>query len=1235
MKIAGKSATQAFAVSSLVFTLLLIAIGFAPSALAANVTLTYNSNATQHQTGVISSGAVPSPGVFAQNTTVTVSSNSGNLSRQGFTFGGWNTAANGSGTNYTAGSGTFVITTNTTLYANWLIPSSARLIGSTGTISALKNNTFNRPNYSGICNSGLSGITSDGTFIYFRTSLDTSTVCKVDLDGTFVSSHTVASAGGAPAMSTIEVNNRDLTFSSGCIWLRATGVTADSALYCISVSDWTMRPVATPSGKGLFAGTYWLYGNLIDFPDGRMGAVSTASSTLGQTGTSFGGANGNTTISCPASMYCKVLRLYKPTGTGASVSLAFSEDIVLADSQTGWPNDDHGIATDGTYLYQINYASGYKVWALARGAPSYLVFNGAGSGACGAGTVSSATGTSNTLCPINTPLVGSTGAMGNSTFFGHNHVTNQYIMGDYQSNQFYLSGSVAPPAGPGSATGLSSLTVSVGTLTPSFNSSIATYADTSTATSSSITVTPTAQDAGASTIMVKANSGSYASVTSGTASAALTMNTGMNTVLIQVTASDGSTAVTTINVFRPENPTVTLTPSFLNATRTFLDTLTVSIGTSVYSPTGTFLFTENGTAISGCSTVAISTGIARCNWTPSTIGTKTIVATYSGDNNIGLRSDTKTVEVNDVVALTSSSATITQKYGSSRTTRAVTHSGGSETKTVTATSLSLASGRITFDTATALFTIDTRTAVGTYSNTITVTDARGSSASYTQSIIITVADTLTVTSDTTTVTYTGVAANVNPTISAVSGLVTGDVISGATFNYSASGGTCATGGACSIGQTGPGGGLIFITPTTVGNSTGKYFEAAPAGWSGSAADPLASLCTNATSVAGASGTAIGTGETNTNLFAASAACGPSVTDTVAALVLNSKDDWFLPSHDELKEMYSKLHKAAGGALGGFAVAGDNYLSSSDNPSGVAPAGVDYALYGWFGSSNGVVGWGSTSKTAQYAYRPVLSFLVTSSQTPAINYGPSTTKPTNAGTYAITPSALTFSSGAISNYAAVTYRTSTLTINKAAQATLSVVPLYNVFNGNPTAATLLATGGSDTGTVTYAYVALGSTAGGCALSGADSSTVTVTSAGTCRIVATKAATDNFLAAVSDTGTVTFYLYVTNFPTPRAAANPAEIVINSSTPWTNNGLAPTITFTGTDISAAPGGLFTISGSGFVGTRLVRVSGVSAAFTVLSDTSLRITMPTGLNGISGPIYVEKAEGSRASEDWVTGTA
>jgi hypothetical protein len=701
-----------------------------------------------------------------------------------------------------------------------------------------------------------------------------------------------------------------------------------------------------------------------------------------------------------------------------------------------------------------------------------------------------------------------------------------------------------------------------------------------------------------------------------------------------------------IFTLQPANDTTTagLVDSFTIRTSAAPVDMTRAIKWQVATDTITAASTVAWTDVTSGSGSTNGTGFTTDTFTTATLTTAMnkfryrVIITFSGSS--GTLTETSTVAtltVNPVITFTSSTSTITKKYGVGEI-RTVAFTGGTDTRTVSASSLSLASGKITFDTATARFTIDSRTAVGTYLDTITITDAKGATASYVQTITFTVADTLTVTSDTpTALTFTGSEAVFTPTVSVVSGLVSGDVVSGATYNYSASAASCAAGGICSIGQTGPGGGLVFITPSTTGNTTGRYFEAAPSGWSGTAADPAAALCTSATSVAGATGTAIGTGETNTNLFANSAACGVSAADTATALVLGGKDDWFLPSFDELKEMYSKLHKAAGGALGGFNTASnaDNYLSSTDNPSGpYTQFGPGYALYGWFGSSDGVAGWGSTSKTQPFSYRPVRSFVATSTST--VNYGPSQTKPTNAATYTITPSVLTFSDGAEANYANIIYRTSTLTINKAAQAALTVVPLYNVFSGNPTSATLLTTGGSDTGTVTYAYVSLLSTAGGCALSGADSSTVTVTSAGTCRIVATKAATNNYLVAVSDTGTVTFYLYVTNIPAPRPAEYPTEIVLSGTTAMTSNGLAPTITTTGVDFTAkSPGGTFTISGSGFVGTRLVRVAGTNAAFTVLSNTSLQITMPTGLIGVSGPIYVEKAEGSRVSEDWVTGTA
>lgn len=77
-------------------------------------TVTYNGNGN---TG----GTVPvddnSP--YKNGATVTVLGNAENLVKTNNTFAGWNTAVNGNGTVYTAGS-TFTISTNTTLYAQWI-----------------------------------------------------------------------------------------------------------------------------------------------------------------------------------------------------------------------------------------------------------------------------------------------------------------------------------------------------------------------------------------------------------------------------------------------------------------------------------------------------------------------------------------------------------------------------------------------------------------------------------------------------------------------------------------------------------------------------------------------------------------------------------------------------------------------------------------------------------------------------------------------------------------------------------------------------------------------------------------------------------------------------------------------------------------------------------------------------------------------------------------------------------
>ncbi len=102
----------------------------------------------------------------------------------------------------------------------------------------------------------------------------------------------------------------------------------------------------------------------------------------------------------------------------------------------------------------------------------------------------------------------------------------------------------------------------------------------------------------------------------------------------------------------------------------------------------------------------------------------------------------------------------------------------------------------------------------------------------------------------------------------------------------------------SIADTGPAGGWIFITPTTSGNTTGKYFEAAAADLSSTKA-----WC-NVTTTVGVTGLTIGDGKTNTNLIAAACETGAGQDAVDYSVTTNSITyaDWFLPSQNELNEL---------------------------------------------------------------------------------------------------------------------------------------------------------------------------------------------------------------------------------------------------------------------------------------------------------------------------------------------
>jgi hypothetical protein len=133
--------------------------------------------------------------------------------------------------------------------------------------------------------------------------------------------------------------------------------------------------------------------------------------------------------------------------------------------------------------------------------------------------------------------------------------------------------------------------------------------------------------------------------------------------------------------------------------------------------------------------------------------------------------------------------------------------------------------------------------------------------------------------------------------------------------------SCSDGASCALGDIGPGGGRIFLTPTSSGNTTGLYFEVAPANINGTFSQCL----TEPFAIPGY--IAIGTGETQTASLMALSNCNTSTNGAYAATNYRGggQSDWFLPTKDEMKAVRDN-------AAGFYSNWTGQYMTSSQNDS---------------------------------------------------------------------------------------------------------------------------------------------------------------------------------------------------------------------------------------------------------------------------------------------------------------
>jgi hypothetical protein len=672
----------------------------------------------------------------------------------------------------------------------------------------------------------------------------------------------------------------------------------------------------------------------------------------------------------------------------------------------------------------------------------------------------------------------------------------------------------------------------------------------------------------------------------------------------------GTTTSYTINItINKAIPTVTIALPGNVTTGKYGTSVTVYASVST---DGTVEFKDAGTVITGCSAVSSVSGIASCTWTPSVVGSRSITAKLTPTDTTNYDSSTATSAITvgkaDTLTVTAENESALYNNGSAITlTKPFTYSG--------------------------LVSIDTLTAVG-----MIYTGTANDLTTVNQTSAPTKAGTFTITPDSSTAGISTISANYL--------------------------GVTVVPGTLTVNRIAPTMSLVYATTNIVTYAPNLTVDTSTATRSGNGAKSFVSssldYCTVDSSTARISVIKAGACyitmnvEQSANFLAGSVLDTVTVnkatrtitlsapvstlkytdTTTVTSTVSGGSSDGVISyslnatpgcTIDSLNGLLTAISGTLACTLNATISTGDNYesatttsplaltiakanapvitftpVTSVDHTPGIRAAITPvYTVTGLKGTDTVE----SITITYGFVSNPFETFSYSDTRTPI-----------DAGTYSITPSAIAFKSGLVSNYETPLYASSVInfTINRIAQESVTIT---NV-NAEITVPYFLnITGGNNPGgAVTYNKLS-----GACTLS---TNRIDASTPGLCVVSVTLAGNRNYLPATSDSVTVMIRNYTVYTVTPSGGPNGIEIKhvtpLEIGNVACTTGCAPTITLATPD-SARAGDVIVLTGTQFTNVLRVIFNVFYDATTFNADSATQITVevpagvtPSAMDGI-----------------------